>query len=141
MNADNAEHALGLDPSLNSGAVNNGGGNDVAEGGGVQISKNEAVNNGMAIAVDGNGVAEGDMVQCLKNGNVDNEVVVAHGFGVTGGGSGRVECLRTYKRRKRVKSSSESKFREESVFVKAASHLSDQVSTTPFTTCVAVMVL
>lgn len=125
--------------------VNNGvaivDGNGVAEGKEVRCLKNESVNNGVAIA-DGNGVAEGKEFRCLKNGTVNNGVAVADGNGVANGDSGGVESLRTYKRRKHVKSSSESKVWEDRrECVEAASHLSDQVSSTPFVACVLGMVL
>ncbi|TKY56089.1 Methyl-CpG-binding domain-containing protein 9 [Spatholobus suberectus] len=116
-------------------AVNNevviADGNVVAYSGEVQDSKNEAVNNEMVIA-DGNGVTEGEEVHCLKNGTVDNVVAIADGFGVVEGYSGAIECFRTYKRRKHVKSSSEFKVQEDSKQpMEAASHLSDQAVKRP----------
>ncbi|KAK8473149.1 hypothetical protein PHAVU_001G067001 [Phaseolus vulgaris] len=93
--------------------INNGvsiaDGNLVAYSGGLG-SKNEAVNNEMVIA-DGSGVTavEDDR---LKNGTVDNVVILADGVGVVEGNSGAVECFRTYKRRKHVKSTSEFKVQE-----------------------------
>ncbi|KAK7320953.1 hypothetical protein VNO77_30941 [Canavalia gladiata] len=111
-------------------AVNNevpiANGNGVADSREVQGSKDEAVNKDVVIS-DGNRVAEGKEGQCLKNG-----MAIAHVFGVAEGDSGAIECFRTYKRRKHVKSSSESKVQENSrEFVEAASHLSDQVMKKP----------
>ncbi|RDX79173.1 PHD finger protein EHD3, partial [Mucuna pruriens] len=132
-------------------------GNGVAEGGEVWGSKNEAVNNDVVIAdgnvvayigevqgskneflinevviADGNGVTEGEEVHCLKNGTVDNVVAIADGFGVVEGDSGAIECFRTYKRRKHVKSSSEFKIQEDSREHKeAACHLLDQAVKKP----------
>ncbi|OIW16638.1 hypothetical protein TanjilG_01877 [Lupinus angustifolius] len=123
----------------------------------VQCLKNETVNNGVAIA-DGNGVAEGKEVPCLKNGTVNNGVVIADGNsvskgkdvrylksrtvsngveitkgkGIAEGDSTGVVYLRTYKRRKHVKSISESKVQEVSKGrVEAASRLSDQAVKKP----------
>lgn len=86
--------------------------------------------NGVVIA-DGSGVTEGKEVWHLKREAVNNRVAIADG------------CFRTYKRRKHVKMScSESKVQEDGrQCVEAASHLSDQVSCTPFAACVPVMVL
>ncbi|XP_061372172.1 PHD finger protein EHD3 [Gastrolobium bilobum] len=159
-NADKAERAE-PDLCLKNEAVNNGvtieGGNGVAEGEEVRGLNDEAVNNGVAIA-DGNGVSQGGEVRCLKNGTIVNGVSIADGFGVAQGGEvrclkngtivngvsiadgfgvpegdcGGIECLRTYKRRKHVKSSSESKVQEHSrEYVEAASHLSDQAVKKP----------
>ncbi|XP_027333007.1 PHD finger protein EHD3-like isoform X2 [Abrus precatorius] len=100
--------------------------NGIAEGGELQALKNEAVNNEMVIT-DGNGVAKGAEGRCLKNKAVDNGVAIVHGFGVAEENTSAIECFRTYKRRKRVKSSSENKIQKDSrEYVEAESHLSDQ---------------
>ncbi|KAK7377400.1 hypothetical protein VNO80_02824 [Phaseolus coccineus] len=123
--------------------INNGAaiadGNLVAYSGGLG-SKNEAVNNEMVIT-DGNGVTAVEDGH-LKNGTVDNVVICADGFGVVEGNSGAVECFRTYKRRKHVKSTSEFKVQENRrIHLEAVSHPLDQVFPTAFTTCVPLMVL
>ncbi|KAK7410637.1 hypothetical protein VNO78_01582 [Psophocarpus tetragonolobus] len=124
--------------TLNSG-VAIADGNCVSEEG--QHLKIEAVNNGVAIA-DGDGVAEEGRV--LKSEPMNNRVAIADGNGVGGegrvlkseplcngvavadkGDSGRVDCLRTYKRRK--KSSSKGKVQEQCrEIVETASHIPDQ---------------
>ncbi|KAE9595893.1 hypothetical protein Lal_00030535 [Lupinus albus] len=110
--------------------VNNGvaitDGNCAVEGKEVGCSKNETINNGVVIA-DGNGVSKGKEVRCLKNRTVSNGVEIANGKGVAEGDSSGVKYLLTYKRRKHVKSSSESKIQEGNKgCAQAASHLSDQ---------------
>ncbi|TKY74218.1 Methyl-CpG-binding domain-containing protein 9 [Spatholobus suberectus] len=109
---------------LKSEAMNGGvviaDGNCVTEEG--RCLKSEAMNNGVEIA-DGNGVAEEGRL--LKSEPVCNGVAVAEK-----GDSGGVECLRTYKRRK--KSSSEGKVQEQHrESVEAASHIADQVVKKP----------
>ncbi|KAE9605832.1 putative histone-lysine N-methyltransferase chromatin regulator PHD family [Lupinus albus] len=106
-------------------------GNCVSEGKEVQCLNNETVNNGIVIA-DRNSVSKGKEVWCLKNQIVSNGMEIANGKVVVEGDSGRVEYLRTYKRRKHVKSSSESKVQVGSKgLVESASHLSDQAVKKP----------
>ncbi|CAL0317948.1 unnamed protein product [Lupinus luteus] len=115
--------------------VNNGvvitDGNDVAEGKEVQCLNNETVNSREVIA-ERNSFSKGKDVWCLKNQTVSNGMKIDNGKVVAEGNSGRVEYLRTYKRRKRVKSSSKSKVQVGSKgCVEAASHLSDQAVKKP----------
>ncbi|XP_019462088.1 PREDICTED: PHD finger protein EHD3-like isoform X1 [Lupinus angustifolius] len=115
--------------------VNNGmaigDGNGFAEGKEVQCLNNETVNSGVVIA-DRNSVSKGKDVWCLKNQTVNNGMDIASGKVVAEGDSGGVVYLRTYKRRKDVKSSSESKVQVGSKgCVEAASHLLDQAVKKP----------
>ncbi|CAL0307875.1 unnamed protein product [Lupinus luteus] len=115
--------------------VNNGvaiaDGNGVVEGKEVPCLKNETVNNGVVIA-DGNSVAKGKEVRYMKSRTISNGVEITNGKGIAEGDSAGVVYLRTYKRRKHVKSSSESKVQKVSKgCVKAASRLSDQAVKKP----------
>ncbi|KAK7286934.1 hypothetical protein RJT34_22301 [Clitoria ternatea] len=106
-------------------------GNGVADNGEVQGLNNGAVDNRVVI-VDENGVAGGKEGWCLRNGTINNGVAIADGSGVAEGDHGTSECFRTYKRRKHVKSCSESKVQEESrKYVEATSHLSNQLVKKP----------
>jgi len=103
------------------GAVMDGGvaivdGNCVSEEG--QLLKSEAMNVGVAIA-DENGVAEEGRIG--KSETFCNRVAVADK-----GDSGGVECLQTYKRRK--KSSSKGEVQEQCrKNVETSTHIADQV--------------
>ncbi|KAF7816801.1 PHD finger protein EHD3-like isoform X1 [Senna tora] len=89
----------------------------------VQCRKSEAVNNGVAVRND---VNRG--VQRLKSEAVNNGLVIANGNDVAEGDSGEVERFRTYKRRKHVKLSSESKAQEDcKTYMEASNHIGDQV--------------
>ncbi|KAJ1387358.1 Zinc finger, PHD-type [Sesbania bispinosa] len=131
--------------------VSNGDNTECAEQ--VQRLKSVALHNGVAIA-DGNYVTE--EAQHLKSKAMNNGVAFADGNGVTqeagllkseavsngevamavsaDGDFGGLECLRTYKRRKHVKSSSKSKVQGsyiERVEAAAASHVANQVVKEP----------
>lgn len=116
---------------LKSQAINNGvvcaNGNGVTEGDGVL--KRKSLNNGLASAY-GNGVVEAAGI--VKSEATSSEVEIANGFDSAGRGSGGLEGLQTYKRRKCVKSSSKRKFQEDyREFIEAASHIADQVCSSP----------
>ncbi|CAL0327430.1 unnamed protein product [Lupinus luteus] len=82
------------------------GGNDVTEE--ALFLESEAINNGVAIE-NGNAL-------CLKSEIIRNVVAIANEFDSADGDSGGLECLRTYKRCKHRKSSSESKIQEDKMF-------------------------
>lgn len=94
----------------------------------VRCLKSESVNNTVTVKKD---VSEG--VQSLERAGVNNGVVIADGNDVAEGDSGGVESFRTYKRRKHLKLSSESRAQEDCrAYAEDASHRTDQVCSPPF---------
>ncbi|KAI4307217.1 hypothetical protein L6164_030428 [Bauhinia variegata] len=119
-NADNAECAEGvqclkIESTIKGAAI----ADETAVAEGVHCLKSEPVNNGVAVSGE-NDVAEGVQSEAVNNGFAISDWNYV--------GEGSLDGIRTYKRRKQVKSSKESEIQEDCrAYVEAASHLAEQV--------------